>query len=173
MWNSNPANPIINTRAFGEDPLRVAELGAAYIQGARAGGILTTAKHFPGHGDTESDSHLDLPAVVADRARLDTLELVPFVRAIAEGVDAVMTAHVAVPAMLGPQGPPATFSPRFLTGLLREEMGFQGLLFTDALRMGAITDRFGGGEAAVPGAGGGCRRDPHPCGCGRGPPPPG
>ncbi len=147
--NSNPANPIINTRAFGEDPRRVAELGAAYIQGARAGGILTTAKHFPGHGDTESDSHLDLPAVVADRARLDTLELVPFVRAIAEGVDAVMTAHVAVPAMLGPEGPPATFSPRFLTGLLREEMGFQGLLFTDALRMGAITDRFGGGEAAV------------------------
>lgn len=147
--NSNPANPIINTRAFGEDPRRVAELGAAYIQGARSGGILTTAKHFPGHGDTESDSHLDLPAVVADRARLDTLELVPFVRAIEEGVDAVMTAHVAVPAMLGPQGPPATFSPRFLTGLLREEMGFQGLLFTDALRMGAITDRFGGGEAAV------------------------
>ena len=147
--NSNPTNPIINTRAFGEDPRRVAELGAAYIRGARAGGILTTAKHFPGHGDTESDSHLDLPAVVADRARLDTLELVPFVRAIEEGVDAVMTAHVAVPAMLGPQGPPATFSPRFLTGLLREEMGFQGLLFTDALRMGAITDRFGGGEAAV------------------------
>ena len=147
--NSNPANPIINTRSFGEDPERVAALGAAYLQGARAGGILTTAKHFPGHGDTESDSHLDLPAVVADRARLDTLELVPFVRAIEEGVDAVMTAHVAVPAMLGPQGPPATFSPRFLTGLLREELGFQGLLFTDALRMGAITDRFGGGEAAV------------------------
>jgi len=147
--NSNPANPIINTRSFGEEPERVAELGAAYLRGARSGGILTTAKHFPGHGDTETDSHLNLPAVTATRDRLDSVELVPFRRALAEGVDAVMTAHVAVPAILGEGGPPATFAPEFLTGLLREEMGFDGLLFTDALRMGAITERYGGGEAAV------------------------
>jgi len=147
--NSNPANPIINTRAFGEDPERVAELGAAYLRGARRGGVLTTAKHFPGHGDTEVDSHLNLPAVTADRERLDRVELLPFRRAVAEGVDAVMTAHVAVPGVLGEGGPPATFAPEFMTGLLREEMGFQGLLFTDALRMGALTERYGGGEAAL------------------------
>lgn len=147
--NSNPANPVINTRAFGEDPARVAELGAAYLRGAREGGILTTAKHFPGHGDTDVDSHLNLPAVTADLERLESVDLVPFRRAIQEGVDAVMTAHVAVPAVLGEGGPPATFAPEFLTGLLREEMGFDGLLFTDALRMGAITERYGGGEAAV------------------------
>lgn len=147
--NSNPDNPVINTRAFGEDPRRVAELGAAYLRGARDGGILTTAKHFPGHGDTDIDSHLNLPAVNADRARLESVEFVPFQRAIEEGVDAVMTAHVAVPAVLGEGGPPATFAPEFLTGILRDEMGFDGLLFTDALRMGAITERYGGGEAAV------------------------
>jgi beta-glucosidase-like glycosyl hydrolase/CubicO group peptidase (beta-lactamase class C family) len=147
--NSNPDNPVINTRSFGEDPREVARLGAAYIQGAREGGVLTTAKHFPGHGDTRIDSHLDLPEIGADRARLDSLELVPFRRAVGEGVDAVMTAHVSVPALLGPEGPPATLSPYFLGQVLREEMGFGGLLFTDALRMGAIQGRYGGGEAAV------------------------
>jgi beta-N-acetylhexosaminidase len=147
--NSNPENPIINTRAFGEDPYAVARLGEIYLEGARAGGILTTAKHFPGHGDTRTDSHLELPEVTADRARLDRLELVPFRRAVDAGVDAVMTAHVSVPGVLGEGAPPATLSPRFMTELLREEMGFSGLLFTDALRMGAITDAYGGGEAAV------------------------
>jgi len=147
--NSNPLNPIINTRSFGEDPVAVANLGAAYLEGAREGGVLTTAKHFPGHGDTRTDSHVELPIVDADRARLDSLELVPFRRAVAEGVDAVMTAHVAVPGILGPEGPPATLSPYFLTHLLREEMGFEGLLLTDALRMRAISDGYGVGEAAV------------------------
>jgi beta-glucosidase-like glycosyl hydrolase/CubicO group peptidase (beta-lactamase class C family) len=147
--NSNPENPIINTRAFGEDPLHVARLGQAYIRGAREGGILTTAKHFPGHGDTRVDSHLTLPEVTADRSRLDEVELVPFQAAVDEGVDAVMTAHVSVPEILGAGAPPATMAPEFMTALLREEMGFTGLLFTDALRMGAITEGYGAGEAAV------------------------
>jgi beta-N-acetylhexosaminidase len=147
--NSNPLNPIINTRAFGEDPQEVARLGAAYLAGAREGGVLTTAKHFPGHGDTRTDSHVELPVVDADRERLDRLELVPFRRAVAEGVDAVMTAHVAVPGILGPDGPPATLSSFFLTELLREEMGFHGLLLTDAIRMRAISDGYGVGEAAI------------------------
>lgn len=147
--NSNPLNPIINTRSFGEDPQEVADLGAAYLDGARAGGILTTAKHFPGHGDTKTDSHVGLPIVDADRARLEALELVPFRRAVEEGVDAVMTAHVAVPDILGSQGLPATLSPFFLTNLLREDMGFDGLLLTDAMRMRAISDGYGVGEAAV------------------------
>ncbi len=147
--NSNPENPIINTRAFGEEPEEVARLGRAYIRGARDGGVLTTAKHFPGHGDTRVDSHLTLPEVTADRERLDRVELVPFRAAMAEGVDAVMTAHVSVPAVLGPGAPPATLASEFMTELLREEMGFTGLLFTDALRMGAITEAYGAGEAAV------------------------
>ena len=147
--NSNPLNPVINTRSFGEDPEAVARLGAAYLAGARASGILTTAKHFPGHGDTRTDSHVGLPIVDADRARLEAVELVPFRRAVAEGVDAVMTAHVAVPGILGPQGPPATLSPYFLTDLLRNDMGFDGLVLTDALRMGAISDGYGVGESAV------------------------
>ena len=146
--NSNPENPIINTRAFGEDPEAVAQLGAAYIEGARAGGVLTTAKHFPGHGDTRTDSHIELPVVTADRGRLEAMELVPFRRAVSAGVDAVMTAHVAVPAILGGDVP-ATLSPFFLTELLREDMGFDGLVFTDALRMGAISRGYGAGEAAV------------------------
>ncbi len=147
--NSNPENPIINTRSFGESPEEVARLGRAYIRGARAGGILTTAKHFPGHGDTQVDSHLELPAIRADRARLDQVELVPFRAAVEEGVDAVMTAHISVPGVLGEGAPPATLSPEFMTELLREELGFPDLLFTDALRMGAITAGYGAGEAAV------------------------
>ena len=147
--NSNPLNPIINTRSFGEDPDSVADLGAAYLAGARAGGVLTTAKHFPGHGDTKTDSHVELPIVDADRGRLEALELIPFRRAVEEGVDAVMTAHVAVPAILGPDGPPATLSPFFLTELLRKDMSFDGLLLTDAIRMRAISDGYGVGESAV------------------------
>ena len=147
--NSNPENPIINTRAFGESPTDVARLGRAYIRGARQGGVLTTAKHFPGHGDTRVDSHLELPEVTADRTRLDQFELIPFRAAVDEGVDAVMTAHVSLPGILGPGAPPATLSPEFMTELLREEMDFSGLLFTDALSMGAITDGYGAGEVAV------------------------
>lgn len=147
--NSNPENPIINTRSFGEDPSEVGRMGAALIRGARRGGAMTTAKHFPGHGDTRVDSHLTLPEVEADRARLDAVELPPFRAAVAAGVDGVMTAHVAMPGVLGREAPPATLAPEFMTGILREEMRFPGLLFTDALRMGAITERYGAGEAAV------------------------
>jgi beta-N-acetylhexosaminidase len=147
--NSNPENPIINTRAFGEDPEDVSRLGKAFIRGARRGGAMTTAKHFPGHGDTRIDSHLALPEVTADRARLDAVELVPFRAAVDEGVDGIMTAHVSVPGVLGPGAPPATLSPEFMTGLLRGDMGFGGLVYTDALRMGAITEHYGAGEAAV------------------------
>ena len=146
--NSNPDNPVINTRSFGEDPEAVGRLGAAFIRGARAGGALTTAKHFPGHGDTQTDSHIELPVIAADRDRLDRVELLPFRMAVEAGVDAVMTAHVAVPGVLGDDRP-ATLSPHFMTDVLRGEMGFGGILFTDALRMGAITDGYGAGEAAV------------------------
>ncbi len=147
--NSNPLNPVINTRSFGEDPLAVARLGAAYIEGARLGGVMTTAKHFPGHGDTKTDSHVGLPVVPADWERLNAVELVPFRRAVAAGVDAVMTAHVIVEGVQGAEGPPATMDARFMTQLLRNEMGFEGLIFTDALRMAAITNLYGTGEAGV------------------------
>ena len=147
--NSNPANPIINTRSFGEDPRLVAALGSAYIRGARAAGLMTTGKHYPGHGDTQTDSHIELPAIRATRARLDTFELVPFKGAIDAGVDAIMTAHIAAPEILGRDAPPATLSPYFLDGLLRGELGFQGVIFTDAMRMGGIVNRYGVGEAAV------------------------
>ncbi|MXX67766.1 MAG: serine hydrolase, partial [Gemmatimonadales bacterium] len=147
--NNNPANPIINTRSFGEDPERVAALGAAFIRGAHDAGLLTTAKHFPGHGDTGTDSHVALPVIPGDRARLDSLELVPFRRAIAEGVDAVMTAHVAAPGILGAGAPPATLSPYFMTDMLRDDLGFDGVLFTDALDMAAIADGYGASEAAI------------------------
>ncbi len=146
--NSNPDNPVINVRSFGEDPEAVGRLGAAFIRGARAGGALTTAKHFPGHGDTRTDSHIELPVIGADRDRLDRVELRPFRMAVDAGVDAVMTAHVAVPGVLGDDRP-ATMSPELMTDLLRGEMGFDDILFTDALRMGAITDGYGAGEAAV------------------------
>ncbi|WP_425154256.1 glycoside hydrolase family 3 N-terminal domain-containing protein [Candidatus Palauibacter sp.] len=147
--NNNPANPIINTRSFGEDPERVAALGAAFIRGAHSAGLLTTAKHFPGHGDTGTDTHVALAVIPGDRARLDSLELVPFRRAIEEGVDAVMTAHVAAPGILGPGAPPATLSPYFMTEMLRDDLGFDGVLFTDALDMAAVADGYGDGEAAI------------------------
>ena len=147
--NSNPDNPVISTRSFGADPEQVAALGAAFIRGARAGGALTTAKHFPGHGDTSVDSHLGLPVIEADRARLDSVELVPFVRAIGEGVEGVMTAHIQLPRVLGPGSPPATLSEPLLTGMLRDELGFDGLVLTDALTMRAITDMYGIREASL------------------------
>jgi beta-N-acetylhexosaminidase len=148
--NNNPDNPIINIRSFGENPQAVAAHVKAFIEGAHSDKrnlILTTAKHFPGHGDTAIDSHLSLPEITADRERLDRLELVPFRAAIAAGVDAVMSGHIAVPA-LTPQLP-ATLSPTILTGLLREQLGFNGLVITDALGMGAIVSGFGAGDAAV------------------------
>lgn len=147
--NSNPDNPIINTRSFGEDPAAVARLGAAFIRGARDGGLLATGKHFPGHGDVHSDSHLGLPAISATRARLDSVELVPFRAGIRAGLDGVMTAHIAVTGVEGADAPPATLSPYFMTRVLREEMGFRGLLFTDAMDMGGVRARYGDGESVV------------------------
>ena len=147
--NNNPENPVIASRSFGADPELVARLGAAFVRGARDGGAFTTGKHFPGHGDTSVDSHVGLPVIEADRARLDTLELLPFARAIREGVDAIMTAHVSLPGVLGPDAVPATLSPEIMTSLLRDDLGFEGLLFTDALTMRAITEAFGIGEASV------------------------
>lgn len=147
--NSNPDNPVISTRSFGADPDLVARLGAAFIRGARDGGALTTGKHFPGHGDTSVDSHVGIPVVEADRVRLDTLELVPFRRAIEEGVDGIMTAHVQLPRVLGPGAPPATLADGILTDLLRRDLGFDGLVLTDALTMRAITDLYGIEEASV------------------------
>ncbi|MCH7991109.1 MAG: serine hydrolase [Gemmatimonadetes bacterium] len=147
--NSNPDNPVIATRSFGSDAESVALLGAAFVRGARDGGALTTGKHFPGHGDTSTDSHTGIPVVGADRAALDRMELVPFVAAIEEGVDAIMTAHVQLPNVLGPGAPPATLSPEVMTGILREDLGFDGLLLTDAMTMRGITDMYGIGEASV------------------------
>jgi beta-N-acetylhexosaminidase len=146
--NSNPANPIINTRSFGEDPAQVGRLAAAYVRGAREGGLLTTAKHFPGHGDTDVDSHLDLPSIRADRARLDAVELAPY-RSIVPDVDGVMTAHIAMQGVEGSDAPPATLSTRFLTDVLRKELGFSGIIISDAMDMGAIVRRYGITEPIV------------------------
>jgi beta-N-acetylhexosaminidase len=147
--NSNPENPIINTRSFGEDPARVSEFVAAFVRGVEENGGLATAKHFPGHGDTSTDSHLDLPTVTSDRARLDRVELAPFRAAIAAGASTIMTGHLAVPALEPDTNLPATMSPKITTDLLRGEMGFTGLVVTDALDMGGVTVRYPPGEVAV------------------------
>lgn len=147
--NSNPANPIINTRSFGEDPALVSRLGVAYIRGTRDAGLMTTAKHFPGHGDTSEDSHIELPVITADRARLDAVDLPPFQAAIDAGIDGVMTAHIALPGVEGEGALPATLSPYFMSRLLREEMRFRGLLFTDAMTMGGVVEEFGGGAEVL------------------------
>jgi beta-glucosidase len=145
--NNNPANPVINVRAWGEAPATAGALAAAFIRGLQAEGVLSCAKHFPGHGDTGSDSHLELPLLPHDRARLEAIELPPFQAAIAAGVSAVMTAHLVLPA-LDPHRP-ATLSQAVLTHLLRDAMGFRGLVVTDALVMEAISGHYGPGEAAV------------------------
>src|SRR2546427_2346681 len=147
--NNNPGNPIINTRSFGEDPARVAEFVSAFVRGVEENGALATAKHFPGHGDTAADSHIDLPVIHADRDRLEHLELVPFRAAIAAGVSTVMTGHLSIPALEPDANTPATLSSNILTGLLRKELGFEGLVVTDAMDMGGITVRYAPGEAAV------------------------
>ena len=149
--NNNPDNPIINIRSYGEDPKQVSALVAAFIEGARADPryrVLTTAKHFPGHGDTAVDTHMNLAVINATREHLDDVELPPFRAAIQAGVDAIMTAHIAVPA-LAPADVPATLSPAILTGMLRGEMGFKGIVVTDALEMGGIAQGYSSGEAAV------------------------
>lgn len=147
--NNNPENPIINTRSFGEDPARVSAFVREYVRGVNENGGLATAKHFPGHGDTAADSHIDLPVIMADRARLDELELVPFRAAIDAGVGSVMTGHLNVPSLEPDPNTPATLSHNILTGVLRDQLGFEGLVITDAMDMGGITVRFAPGEAAV------------------------
>src|SRR5688572_13490117 len=144
--NNNPANPVINTRSFGEDPHLAGRLGAAFVRGVQEHGMIATGKHFPGHGDTETNSHLALPVVNATRARLDSVELVPFRAAIAAGVGAMMTFHGAMPA-LDSSGVPGTLSRPVLTGLLRSELGFNGLIISDAMDMRGVIDTYGSAEA--------------------------
>src|SRR6201997_5416267 len=137
--NSNPANPIIGTRAFGANPEQVGELVAAYIRGARANGMLTTAKHFPGHGNTATDSHVAVPVVNDNLDHLRAVDLPPFQKAIGAGVDAVMTAHVRVLALDPEPGRVATTSPAIMTGLLKNQLGFKGIVVTDALDMAGLS----------------------------------
>ncbi len=146
--NSNADNPIINTRSYGEDPALVARMVAAYVHGAREGRMLSTLKHFPGHGDTRDDSHMKLPVLPFNQARLDSVEFIPFAAGIKAGAGAVMTSHLALP-QIDTAGRPATLSHPVMTGLLRRHLGFSGIIVTDGMRMQGITDHFSSGEAAV------------------------
>lgn len=145
--NNNSDNPVINVRAFGETPEIVSRLATAFIRGAQSYPVLTAAKHFPGHGDTATDSHLELPVIPHSLERLQQIELPPFKAAIAAGVDSVMSAHLQIPALDAEN--PATLSPQVLAQLLRQQLGFDGLIVTDALVMGAIANRYGANQAPV------------------------
>ncbi|MBW8868382.1 MAG: hypothetical protein JF610_13825 [Acidobacteria bacterium] len=147
--NNNPRNPVINIRSYGEDPARVAALVGAYVGGAKDGGMIATIKHFPGHGDTDVDSHLGLPIVSYDRARLRDVELVPFRRGIEQGAEAVMAAHIELPALDPTPQTPATFSRPILHDLLRQELGFGGLVYTDSMSMDAVAKMVPPDEGAV------------------------
>ncbi|HUF47260.1 MAG TPA: glycoside hydrolase family 3 protein [Vicinamibacterales bacterium] len=147
--NNNARNPVINTRAFGEDPQQVGRLASAYIRGYQAGGMLAVLKHFPGHGDTDVDSHVGLPVITHPRDRLDAVELWPFRYGMSEGADGVMTAHIVLPALDAAEFSPASLSRPIVTDLLRGELGFGGLIFTDAVDMDAIEARLDPGTAAV------------------------
>jgi beta-N-acetylhexosaminidase len=147
--NNNPRNPVINTRSFGEVPDAVGRLAAAYIRGYRAGGMLSTLKHFPGHGDTDVDSHLGLPIINQPRERLEAVELAPFRQGMAAGADAMMIAHIELPALDSAEFSPATLSKPIVTGLLRGEMKFAGLIYTDSMGMDAVSKRLSPGAAAV------------------------
>jgi len=144
--NNNPDNPVINTRSYGEDPALAARMGVAFIHGLQDHGMIATGKHFPGHGDTGVNSHLALPIVTVSRSRLDTVELVPFRAAVNGGVGAIMSFHGAMPA-LDSSNVPGTLSPKVLTGLLRGEMGFRGIIISDAMDMRGVLDQFGAAEA--------------------------
>jgi beta-N-acetylhexosaminidase len=146
--NNNARNPIINIRSFGGDPQLVSKMARAYIRGSQTAGAMATAKHFPGHGDTSTDSHLELPTIDVDRARLDQIELPPFRAAIEEGVGGVMSAHIALPR-IETERLPATLSSKMMTGVLRTEMAFSGVVFTDAMNMQGIAAHYPEGEAAV------------------------
>ncbi len=147
--NINPDNPIINTRSIGADPALVSRLANAFIRGLQDNGMIATAKHFPGHGDTSQDSHSLMPTITADLERLEKVELFPFKSAVDAGVRAVMTAHLAVPALDPTPGLPATLSAPILTGVLRQKMGFKGLIVTDALEMGGVTNAFSTEDASL------------------------
>lgn len=144
--NNNPHNPVIGVRSFGSDPQPVDRFARAALAGYKQAGVIATAKHFPGHGDTSVDSHLGLPVVAHDRTRLDAIELAPFRSAVAAGVPAIMTAHIVFPAL---DDQPATLSRPILTDLLRDELGFPGVIYTDALEMRALRDRYTPAESAV------------------------
>src|SRR5262249_54107786 len=146
--NNNPANPVINIRSYGEDPELVAKLGAAFIRGAQENGVLATAKHFPGHGDTAVDSHSAFPSMNMDHDRLRTLEWIPFEKAIETGVWSVMTAHLAVPA-IEPDLQPATLSKKVLGDILQKELGFSRLIVTDSLTMAGLSEGYWAGDAAL------------------------
>ncbi|HEX4936192.1 MAG TPA: glycoside hydrolase family 3 N-terminal domain-containing protein, partial [Gemmatimonadaceae bacterium] len=147
--NNNPSNPVINTRSFGEDPARVARLAALFVKGSQEAGTFATAKHFPGHGDTDVDSHAGLPVVSADWARFQRVELVPFRAAIQAGAGLVMSAHIALPALEGDSTTPATLAPRIMTGLLRDTLGFRGVAVTDALTMDGVGKGYGVAESSI------------------------
>jgi beta-N-acetylhexosaminidase len=147
--NINPDNPIINTRSVGEDPALVSRIARAFIKGCQENGMIATAKHFPGHGDTAQDSHLLLPTITADLERLERVELAPFKDAVNAGVRAVMTSHLFVPALDPTPNLPATLSPAILTDLLRKKFGFKGLIVTDAMEMAGITNSYSPEEAAL------------------------
>ena len=144
--NNNPKNPVINTRSFGEDRERVSRLGAAYMRGMQGAGVWGSAKHFPGHGDTDVDSHKGLPVLTFGRSRLDSLELYPYRRLIDEGVAMIMVGHLSIPA-LDSTGTPASISKPIVTGLLRGEMGYKGIIITDALGMKGVAE--GNANAAL------------------------
>jgi beta-N-acetylhexosaminidase len=147
--NNNARNPVINTRSYGEDPARVAALANAYARGLREAGMLATLKHFPGHGDTDVDSHLGLPVIKHPRERLEQVELAPFRAGIAAGADAIMTGHIELPALDPTAGMPTTLSRPAVTSLLRGELGFDGLIYTDSMGMHAVSKVWSPGEAAV------------------------
>lgn len=147
--NNNPDNPIINVRSFGEDPMLVSEMGNQMIRGLQDGGVIATAKHFPGHGDTDVDSHNDLPVIPYDMERLKSIELVPFVSAIQNNVGSVMIAHLSVPALEKIPNVPASLSPAIVNDLLINELNFKGLIVTDALNMYGVTKNFSDDEIAV------------------------
>lgn len=147
--NNNPANPVINTRSFGEDPARVGRLAALFVRGSQDAGTLATVKHFPGHGDTDVDSHVGLPVVRADWSRLGSMELVPFRAGIEAGAAMVMSAHIALPGLMGDSATPATLAPNVMSGLLRDTLRFRGLTITDAMTMEGVGKGYGVEESSV------------------------
>jgi beta-N-acetylhexosaminidase len=145
--NINPENPVINYRSFGENREEVAAKSILYMKGMQDNGVIGTAKHFPGHGDTNVDSHNDLPVIPYSRERLDSIELWPFKRLIAEGTGCIMTAHLSLPSLDSTSGLPSTLSPLIINDLLKQQLGFQGLVITDAMNMKGVTKYYPPGEA--------------------------